>query len=106
MGLLERIGLKKSGEKDLIIGMIKGLSGISAGSQGRLLEMKRELQAMIPRSPAPARGPLTEALTLVDSMETNLRLISTAGNKGMLSKLVSDQREKAVERLQKALQKM
>ena len=29
-----------------------------------------------------------------------------AGDKGTLSKLVSDQREKAVERLQKALQRM
>ena len=106
MGLLERIGLRKAGEKDIIIGMIKELGGISAGSQGRLLTMKQTLKAMVPRASGPVKELLTEALTLVDSMETNLRLISKAGDKGTLSKLVSDQREKAVERLQKALQRM
>ena len=106
MGLLERIGLRKAGEKDIIIGMIKELGGISAGSQGRLLTMKQTLKAMVPRASGPVKELLTEALTLVDSMETNLRLISKAGDKGTLSKLIFDQRKKAVERLQEALQRM
>lgn len=106
MGLLERMGLRKSGEKDLIIGMINELGGIGAGSQANLLAMKAQLQALVQGTAGPVKELLTEALTLVDSMETNLRLISKAGDKGALGKLVFDQRKKAVKRLQEALQKM